>query len=115
MKKIFIAIALVTIAGCFKDPKEWVTGTVVSGPSCDPTAAMVQLDRPDASIYPFLCRDAPATTSPCRNSIYILHMPAALSTPGTRIKFSSWSDLGVGCSSFSFNAHYLEVHGLSGL
>jgi hypothetical protein len=116
MKNIFILLILVFTLGCSKDPKDWITGTVIGGPSCDPTGVLVKIDQPDPSVYSFLCHDSPTTTGwNCRNSIFIKHMPSSLASPGTRIKFSKWEDFSVGCSSSSWSSHYVEVHDLSKL
>jgi hypothetical protein len=116
MKKTFSALLLMLIMGCTKDPKEWITGTVmVTGFTCEANAMQVFVDKADPDIHPFLCHDSPGVTSPCRTTIYIKHMPPSLATPGTRIKFSIWEDFSVGCSSSSFSPHYLEVKDLSKL
>jgi hypothetical protein len=115
MKKTLMAFAVVLMMGCFKDPKEWVTGTVVAGPSCGPGAMLVEIDRANSSVYPFLCPNDPAMSYPCSNSVYIMNMPSSLSASGTKIRFHAWTDNGVYCSSSSYSPHYLEVTELSGL
>jgi hypothetical protein len=115
MKKTLLSLVPLLMMGCFKDPKEWVTGTVVTGISCSPDAVLVQIDRANPSVYPFLCPNNPIVTYACNNSIYIMHMPASLSASGTRIRFHAWTDHGVSCSSNSNSPHYVEVTELSGL
>jgi hypothetical protein len=113
MKTLVIAFVFLSVFSCKKQDDEWITGTVGQDKGCFPNSWVVRLDEANYRKYSFLCNPSGASSSSwtnnCDNSVFILDLPAYLRQPGTRIKFSKWTDRGLLCFSSTFAPHHLEV------
>jgi len=116
MQKIAFAFVLILFFSCKKENTKWITA-IVTQSGCFPNSWLVKLDDPDRAKYPFLCEPTQAmlssSTTNCGSSAVILNLPATLSQPNTRIKFSQWTDKGLLCFSSTLAPHHLEVRDVS--
>lgn len=99
--RILFTIAVVGLLAlsCKKEKSPEVIGTVIAPSAAGARSFIVQVDNPNPDVYSFICRDnstmPPVPQVSCFTHIYVLNLPANLQAPGTRIRFSKYSDKGL--------------------
>lgn len=114
MKQLcYLLVVGMLLASCKKDDRIVVSGTVVMKAGYYPNSYLVAIDNPDAGKHNFICTGpfSGGLAYSCVNAVFFINIPAALAVPGTRIRFSKWSDKGPNLvSSFSGVAHDVEIY-----
>lgn len=111
MKVLTALILLITLLNsCDKDNDDLATGTVMQAGGCFADAWLVTVDNPDPRNHFFIRTTSvpTATMYNCSNAVFIRLSPA-LSSAGTRIKFSA-RNIEPSCLSYSEAPNIITVN-----